>query len=117
MIQNTRLTEAERTGYGLLNQQEIPVATVQSGETTLKEVANRLNLDVASLIKANPQIQDPNNLQTGQDVRLPETSAPAHTGAASNQQTQSNPAALPSGDPMSTTFGKMRLQPNAFFSV
>jgi ankyrin repeat protein len=86
MIQNIRVTEAGWTGYGRLDQQERPVATEQSGETT------------------------------GQDAQLPETPA-TQTCTASDQQAQPNPAALPSGDPMSTTLGKMSLQPNAFFPV
>jgi hypothetical protein len=54
------------------------VATVRKGETTLKQVAERLGLTEEALRKANPHIKNPNELKAGQDICLPEgTRAPA----------------------------------------
>jgi ankyrin repeat protein len=118
MNQTTRVADAGWAAYGRLDQPDTQVATVQSGETTLKEVAKRLNLDLSSLIQANPQIQDPNSLKAGQDVRMPETPAPAQAAddGAAQQAQYAGAAATPSGDPMSATFGKMSVQPNQFSS-
>src|SRR5215472_618961 len=118
MNQTTRVADGGWAAYGRLDQPDTQVATVQSGETTLKEVAKRLNLDLSSLIQANPQIQDPNSLKAGQDVRMPETPAPAQPAddGAAQQAQYAGAAASPSGDPMSATFGKMSVQPNQFSS-
>jgi hypothetical protein len=48
--------------------------TVKTGETTLRQVAARLGGSITeeALRKANPQLKNPNNLQAGQDINLPE---------------------------------------------
>lgn len=43
---------------------------VQLGETRLSDVADRLGLDLNRLTKANPQIQDANDLTPGQEIHL-----------------------------------------------
>ena len=58
------------------------VATVQSGETTLAQIAGRLNVPVELLIQANPHIQDLNSLSAGQDIHLPQMPAPPAPGAS-----------------------------------
>ena len=46
-------------------------ATVQQGESNLKEISNRLGVSEQSLRDANPQIKG-NKLQAGQELKLPE---------------------------------------------
>lgn len=48
------------------------VATVRQGEKTLAQVADRVGYSESELKKANPQIKNPNQLNVGQDIRLPE---------------------------------------------
>src|SRR5690349_23877425 len=48
-----------------------PAATVQLGESNLDQVAHRLKMAPDDLLLANPQIQDPNKLVVGQEIRLP----------------------------------------------
>lgn len=50
-------------------------ATVQSSETQLSEVAQRLGVKEAELKAANPQI-NPQKLQAGQEIKLPDPSSP-----------------------------------------
>src|SRR5215467_11631747 len=52
------------------------VATVQSGESTLSEVAKRLGVDLESLLQANPGLSESSKLQPGQDVRVPPSQTP-----------------------------------------
>jgi uncharacterized protein len=69
-------------------------ATVQSSETQLAEVAQRLGIPLESLIAANPQI-DPNKIQGGQELKLPElpkeseAPTPARTSDSSSSGAQS----------------------------
>lgn len=49
---------------------------VQPGESTMSNVAERLRVDLNSLLKANPQIADPNQLTPGQEIQLPQPQAP-----------------------------------------
>ena len=46
------------------------VATVRLGETTLSDVAKRLNVDSGALLDANLQIADRTRLKIGQEIRL-----------------------------------------------
>jgi|GEM_PF-5261615 hypothetical protein len=46
-------------------------ASVQAGETDLRQVARRLKVDPDDLLLANPQIKDPTRLSPGQVVYLP----------------------------------------------
>jgi methyl-accepting chemotaxis protein len=48
------------------------VATVRVGETTLSDVAKRLNLDPGALLTTNPRIADRTRLTIGQEIRLPQ---------------------------------------------
>ncbi len=47
-------------------------ATVRAGEKTLAEVANRLNVELNALIRANPQVRNPQALKAGQEITLPQ---------------------------------------------
>ncbi len=49
---------------------------VQLGESRLSDVADRLGIDPNRLAKANPQIQDTNNLTPGQEIHLPKDPPP-----------------------------------------
>lgn len=51
---------------------DAPTTKVQSGESSLEQVADRLGLDADELARANPQIKDPAALSAGQVIRLPE---------------------------------------------
>jgi hypothetical protein len=46
---------------------------VQMGETSLAQVAQRLNLDAKDLLAANPRITNPDSLTPGQEIRKPGT--------------------------------------------
>jgi hypothetical protein len=46
---------------------------VQVGETSLAQVAQRLQLDANDLLAANPRIANPNSLTPGQEIRKPGT--------------------------------------------
>src|SRR3954451_8887864 len=43
-------------------------STVQVGESDLSQVAQRLGLDLTSLLEANPKLGNSGNLQAGQDI-------------------------------------------------
>ena len=47
--------------------------TVKAGDT-LSKIAKRYGISLAQLLKANPQIKNPNRIQVGQLVNLPDTS-------------------------------------------
>ena len=49
------------------------VATVQVGDVTISDVANRLKVDTDALLQANPQIKDVHQrLSAGQELSLPQ---------------------------------------------
>jgi LysM repeat protein len=52
-------------------------AVVQLGENSLSGIANRVGVDLNDLIKANPQISNPDKLTAGQEIRLPSPGSPA----------------------------------------
>jgi LysM repeat protein len=52
-------------------------AVVQLGENSLSGVANRVGVDLNDLMKANPQISNPDKLTPGQEIRLPSPGPPA----------------------------------------
>jgi len=72
------------------------VATVQDGEHTLAQVAERLGVNADDLQSANPQIADPLRLTAGQEIRLPSSTAgtPKET-AADASQGGGNPVYVP----------------------
>ncbi len=54
------------------------VYTVKAGDT-LSRIAGKFGLTVDQIVKANPQIKDPNKLGLGDQVVIPPTIAPAIT--------------------------------------
>jgi len=52
------------------------VHIIVSGET-LSKIAARYHIDLGQLLKANPQIKDPNKIMVGQRLRVPNAIAPA----------------------------------------
>jgi tetratricopeptide (TPR) repeat protein len=83
------------------------VATVQLGENNLTQVAQRLGIDLNSLIGANPQLANGTSVKPGQDILLPRlaatpTAAPAGTASGIRSD-------LPVGDPMSKMFVQAQL--------
>jgi hypothetical protein len=96
-------------------------ATVQLGESTLHQVAHRLNMAPDDLLLANPQIQDPNKLLVGQEIRLPKdqvsrlaVKSTSDEGSAGPGATKlSDPGRFPSGDPMNKTMAELRMQGGA----
>lgn len=56
--------------------------TVKSGDT-LSAIAERHNLSVNDLMKANPQISNPNMIRSGQDIYLPGMGGSRKTGSLS----------------------------------
>jgi hypothetical protein len=86
---------------------------VQLGESRMSDVADRLHLDLNSLIKANPQIQDPNSLTPGQEINLPKSTPPiplrdpAMTADSAKPTTGLPPA--PMGDPIAASAFKANL--------
>jgi hypothetical protein len=84
-----------------------PVATVRLGETTMAQVAARLNMDVDALLEANPQITNPAKLMVGQDIRLPVCQLP---GTSRDAVTTPSPA---SGPPAAHATAARREEPAA----
>ena len=74
------------------------VATVQVGENDLSQVAQRLGLDLSSLLEANPSLANCTKLQAGQDVcvqGVKSSQLPAEEIATSHE-TQGEASAAPS---------------------
>ncbi|MFX1712921.1 LysM peptidoglycan-binding domain-containing protein [Stutzerimonas stutzeri] len=58
--------------------------TIQRGDT-LTRIASDHGTTVSSLLRLNPQIEDPNQIQAGQVLRMPATSSPARPGCTTGQ--------------------------------
>jgi murein DD-endopeptidase MepM/ murein hydrolase activator NlpD len=58
--------------------------TIQRGDT-LTRIASDHGTTVSSLLRLNPQIEDPNQIQTGQVLHMPATSSPARPGCTTGQ--------------------------------
>ena len=58
--------------------------TIQRGDT-LTRIASDHGTTVSSLLRLNPQIEDPNQIQTGQVLHVPATSSPARPGCTTGQ--------------------------------
>jgi hypothetical protein len=74
---------------------------VYPGETSLSDVANRLGVSLDSLVKANPQIKDPNNVTPGQEIQRPPTPPPVpmrDSGDSSQVPAKSGLTPRPLGD-------------------
>jgi phage tail protein X len=63
-------------GFGTLDGTTQSVATVQVGDVTISDVANRLKVDRDALLQANPQIKDVHQkLSAGQELSFPQATA------------------------------------------
>jgi Domain of unknown function (DUF4157)/LysM domain len=88
-------------------QSSTPLARVQQGETDLKQVARRLNVDPDELLLANPQIKDPTTLSPGQPIYLPLAQEPAMPGQnPASKLSLSGSARALKGDPTTATTPK-----------
>jgi len=92
------------------------VATVRLGETTLSDVAKRLNVDPGALLDANPQIADRTRLKIGQEIRLPQFQTSQTQGQDSAPLTGNQPSApdltpAPMGDPVARSAMQATLTP------
>ncbi len=90
-------------GFDSSSSNDAAVATVQSGESDISQVANRLGYDVGCLLQANPQITDTAKLQPGQDIYLPSSTAsstPSKLEVVVENPLQSNLPVAPMGDPL-----------------
>jgi LysM repeat protein len=104
--------------------------TVQFGENKLADVAQRLGVDVQSLIQANPHLGEGAALKAGQDIRLPQNGSMLLPGdaklnsdpkgmpyqmlptdAALNHEAKAMPYQVTtiSSDPLEKTMAQMRL--------
>lgn len=63
---------------------------IKQGDS-LGQIASSHGTTTSTLLRLNPQIEDPNQIQAGQTLLLPENAGPARTGCAVGQVTQSNP--------------------------
>ena len=88
------------------------VAMVRQGETTLAQVATRLNVGLDALLKSNRQLHDINALKPGQDINLPkgEDAPPSH-GAEENSGASSSSMSATStlGDPLLKNMMQLKL--------
>ncbi len=75
-----------RSSHSNLSQDD--VSTVKQGETTMRQVAQRLGVSEEALRKANPHIKNPNQLKAGQDICLPVRSE-AKEAASTSKTTKS----------------------------
>ena len=100
--------------YGRGAQADQSTDLVQPGETRLSDVAERLGIDVNSLLQANPQIKDPNSLTPGQEVHLPPPPPPVplRDPDQSSQPTMNKVAGpkAPVGDPVAASAMKAVLR-------
>ncbi len=92
------------------------VATVQVGETDLSQVAQRLGLDLASLLEANPNLANGAKLQAGQDVCLQGVKSSqvpveeiAMSHEAQGEGLPSGPSTLAANETMAKTMVQFRL--------
>ncbi|WAE52482.1 LysM peptidoglycan-binding domain-containing protein [Stutzerimonas frequens] len=58
--------------------------TIQRGDT-LTRIASDHDTTVSSLLRLNPQIENPNQIQAGQVLRMPASSSPARAGCTAGQ--------------------------------
>ncbi|MCW8155622.1 LysM domain-containing protein [Stutzerimonas stutzeri] len=58
--------------------------TIQRGDS-LTRIASDHGTTVSSLLRLNPQIENPNQIQAGQMLRMPATSSPARPGCSAGQ--------------------------------
>ena len=58
--------------------------TIQRGDT-LTRIASDHDTTVSSLLRLNPQIENPNQIQAGQVLRMPATSSPARPDCTAGQ--------------------------------
>src|SRR5690242_18601015 len=90
-------------------------ATVQVGESSISQVAQRLGCDPTSLLHANPHLTDPADLKAGQELNLPDLH-PAEIiaeGNAAENKPEANLAPSPVGDPLASTVTQARLLVNS----
>jgi hypothetical protein len=60
--------------------------TVQKGETSLRQVSDRVGYGEQELKEANPNIKDPNKLQVGQQINFPATTTTVKSGETTMAQ-------------------------------
>ena len=90
--------------------QDFQSTFVQPGETMLSQVAERLKLLLDLLQRFNPQIKDPNRLQTGQEIRYPK--GPVFPNPVPLENRQAAPGELNRGSldsRMDSSFGRQQL--------
>ncbi len=78
-------------------------AVVQLGENSLSGIANRVGVNLNDLIKANPQISNPDKLTPGQEIRLPSSGSPGMsqgTEPTAGEIAASGLPPAPLGDPL-----------------
>ncbi|MGA4319641.1 LysM peptidoglycan-binding domain-containing protein [Ectopseudomonas hydrolytica] len=63
---------------------------IKQGDS-LGQIARTYGTTTSTLLRLNPQIEDPNKIQAGQTLRIPENSGPARAGCAVGQVTQNSP--------------------------
>ena len=83
-------------------------ATVQVGENNLSQVAQRLGIDLNSLMQANPRLVD-GSVNPGQDIHLPQSPTTQATQATPGEISQSSFPPAPMGDPMAKLFVQSQL--------
>jgi hypothetical protein len=89
-------------------------ATVRKGETTLAQVAERLNVDPHALIRANPQIGNPRALKAGQEIHLPhQQESPAAHPLPAPTASPAGPRPAGSADPLLTSLAQFKLDQDA----
>ncbi len=102
------VTGPGQAGFGNVESSETQVSTVRSGETSLADVAKRLNLDLKASIQANPHIRDPYGLKAGQEIRLPKAPSDSLPGRPEQPQ-EAGPPLPPSDDSIGKAFAQLRL--------
>ena len=75
--------------------------TVRAGDN-LSKIAKRSGISLAQLLKANPQIKNPDKIQVGQLINLPDTSTDTTQPLPSNVVPPVEPASKPTTDVAST---------------
>jgi hypothetical protein len=100
------------SNFGIGNDLPYRTETVQLGENRLSDVAERTGYELSSLLKANPQIKNPDDLTPGQEIKLPHEMPVPLRDDVGNDRKAANASDLPKapvGDPLAASAMKASL--------
>lgn len=114
----TRIDSAGSSSVAASPSAGTETSTVQVGESDLSQVAQRLGLDLSSLLEANPKLANCGNLHAGQDIctqgvmsaqTTREEIAGTHDQSASSSISSSEPSTLAANEMLAKAMVQFRL--------